>query len=412
MKRRPLLFLAANFVFACLVFGLSACEFEIHTHTYVDSVVAPTCTEKGYTLHACECGNSYKDTYIDALGHSFGTYVSDDNATCTQDCTKTAHCTRTGCNETHTVSTLGTKLEHTYDQEVATEQYLKSAATCTAKAVYYKSCTCGAASATDTFAYGESLEHTKSTEWSSNDTHHWLEATCGCLIRFEKGAHIDEDGDERCDVCDKSLASTGGETGGESGGETGGTPETPTTPTETATEGVGYEISDNGKYAVVKDYSGAETKVVIASTYQGLPVKKIQPDAFYMNHDVTSVTIPDSVTSIGSGAFEDCQSLTSVTIGNGVTFIGEHAFNGCQRLSIILGKSVAFIGEDALYTKSVCTRYYTGTPEDWDRITIENNHLSPDYYYSATKPVDTENTYWHYNAKGEIELWEVEENED
>ena len=42
-----------------------------HSHRYESEVIAPTCTEKGYTLHTCECGNSYKDNYIDATGHSY-----------------------------------------------------------------------------------------------------------------------------------------------------------------------------------------------------------------------------------------------------------------------------------------------------------------------------------------------------
>lgn len=40
-------------------------------HTYTDTVVAPTCTEAGYTLHECECGYSYTDTETPALGHNF-----------------------------------------------------------------------------------------------------------------------------------------------------------------------------------------------------------------------------------------------------------------------------------------------------------------------------------------------------
>ena len=51
-------------------------------HKYVDKVVAPTCTEKGYTLHTCERGDSeYKDTYKDALGHEYGEWVIDTPAT-------------------------------------------------------------------------------------------------------------------------------------------------------------------------------------------------------------------------------------------------------------------------------------------------------------------------------------------
>lgn len=42
-----------------------------HAHHYVATIVAPTCTEGGYTEHTCACGESYQDTYTDALGHSF-----------------------------------------------------------------------------------------------------------------------------------------------------------------------------------------------------------------------------------------------------------------------------------------------------------------------------------------------------
>ncbi len=43
-----------------------------HTHSYTSKVTAPTCTEKGYTTYTCSCGNSYKDNYVNALGHSYG----------------------------------------------------------------------------------------------------------------------------------------------------------------------------------------------------------------------------------------------------------------------------------------------------------------------------------------------------
>lgn len=42
-----------------------------HQHSYTETVVAPTCNDKGYTLHSCSCGHSYKDGYTAALGHHF-----------------------------------------------------------------------------------------------------------------------------------------------------------------------------------------------------------------------------------------------------------------------------------------------------------------------------------------------------
>ena len=63
-----------------------------------------------------------------------------------------------------------------------------------------------------------------------------------------------------------------------------------------------------------------------------------------------SVTIPDSVNTIGSYAFYDCRRLASVTIGNGVTVIGDRAFRDCISLTgITIPDSVTAIGDEAFY---------------------------------------------------------------
>ena len=70
--------------------------------------------------------------------------------------------------------------------------------------------------------------------------------------------------------------------------------------------------------------------------------------AFEDCSSLTSVTIPNSVTSIGYGAFSGCSSLTSVTIPNSVTSIGEWAFSGCSSLtSVTIPNSMTRIGNAA-----------------------------------------------------------------
>ena len=83
-------------------------------------------------------------------------------------------------------------------------------------------------------------------------------------------------------------------------------------------------------------------------------VTSIESGAYQNCIGLTSVTIPNSVTSIGDYAFRNCSGLTSVTIPNSVTSIGDNAFNGCSCLtSITIPNSVTSIGISAF---SSCDR--------------------------------------------------------
>ena len=74
-----------------------------HEHNYNAVVTAPTCTEKGYTTHTCACGDSYVDTYVDALGHAWDSGKATKEPTETKTGVKTFTCTRCGETKTETI---------------------------------------------------------------------------------------------------------------------------------------------------------------------------------------------------------------------------------------------------------------------------------------------------------------------
>jgi hypothetical protein len=158
-------------------------------------------------------------------------------------------------------------------------------------------------------------------------------------------------------------------------------------------------ISDDAFY----NCSGL-TSVTIPNSVIG-----IGTGAFAGCSGLTSVEIPDGVTSIEEWAFAECSTLSSVTIGNSVTSIGNYAFQYCSSLtSITIPNSVTSIGYEAFrYCSSLKSVYYTGTAEEWSKISIDssNGYLTSAtrYYYSESEPT-TDGNWWHY-VDGVITVW-------
>ena len=80
---------------------------EAHEHSYTAVVTAPTCTEKGYTTHTCSCGDSYVDTYTNALGHAWDSGKVTKQPTATETGVRTYTCTRCNATKTETVPATG-----------------------------------------------------------------------------------------------------------------------------------------------------------------------------------------------------------------------------------------------------------------------------------------------------------------
>ena len=139
----------------------------------------------------------------------------------------------------------------------------------------------------------------------------------------------------------------------------------------------GYTVS-NGE-ATINRYYGSAASVTIPSTIGGYSVTGLtcwidsgRERGIFYGKSTTSVTIPDSVTTIGGWAFRDCTSLTGVTIPDGVTSIGYGAFYYCTSLtSVTIPDGVTTIGGNAFFN----TAYYNDDANREDGMLYIGHHL-------------------------------------
>jgi len=172
------------------------------------------------------------------------------------------------------------------------------------------------------------------------------------------------------------------------------------------------EIIDNGNAVRITKYEGNKNVVSIPSKIQNLPVTEIGKETFKDYTILTSITIPNSVTSIEEGAFADCTSLTALNVAvdnnaytaengilytknktalvvypagktgafiipNNVTSIKKYAFHGSTSLtSVTISKSVSGIGNYAFYDCTnlnsvtfqglISPHFFSGFDDRWD----------------------------------------------
>ena len=178
---------------------------ELGLHHFVDQVneyrlkSAATCTSPAVYYQSCStCGAQGTETFTNGepLGHDYGAWASNEDGTHTRICahdaahTETENCHGGTATCTHkAVCTVcggeyGEMAAHSFTAEKAEEQYLKSAATCTEKAVYYKSCAvCGTSSKGTadeaTFFSGNALDHNWGA-WTQNSDEKTHTRICKC----------------------------------------------------------------------------------------------------------------------------------------------------------------------------------------------------------------------------------------
>ena len=130
---------------------------DSHEHSYEVTVKAPTCTEDGYTLHKCECGDEYKDDETNATGHQWGPWVTTKNPTTTQEGQSERTCSVCGEKETKKLDKIPESHKHSYKETVVKP-------TCTTGGYTLHECSCGSSYISDETAKTDHNYSTKVTK--------------------------------------------------------------------------------------------------------------------------------------------------------------------------------------------------------------------------------------------------------
>lgn len=206
---------------------------DVGPHTWDNGTIttAPTCTKAGKKTYSCTKCDATKIEPIPATGHSWKSdWTSDathhwhecanENCDVTDNAGNKGYAEHSGGKATCTQNAVcefckaeyGEKLPHDFTAETVDAKYLKSAATCTEKAVYYKSCAvCGLSSEGTadeaTFFSGNALEHDWGAWTPNGDGTHTRTCTVdGCSAGTQTEDCIDANKDHKCDICDYIIS--------------------------------------------------------------------------------------------------------------------------------------------------------------------------------------------------------------
>lgn len=393
----------------CVAVLFSACENEggvpevpTHEHEYAQSVVAPSCTEKGYTKYTCACGDTYNSNEVDATGHTLGAWVEEIPSNCTTNGTK-GHYTCSACEkdfdeEKVEITDLTIVAGHSYQYGVCVgceDKRVSEGLEYTLNGSYYVvsglgTCTDMNIVVPDTYenlpvkeigsdAFTDKLIEsiwlpdsvTKINTWAffcctnlryvhlgdgMQEIAAYAFSNCTALTQMVITRNVHTIGNGAFNSCYRLIevlnySSLNINSTGSNYGNLGNYVENViryAENTKLSKDGNGLLYYNDGNKKILMDYTGENASVVIPEG-----VTEIYQYAFYNNTNITDVVISEGVTKIGAAAFSGCVNLTGITIPVSVTEAWGGVATGCTALQDV---------------------YYGGTESDWDLITFAPNN--------------------------------------
>ncbi len=275
------------------------------SHNYVTVVTAPLCEAEGYTTHTCSmCDDSYVDSYVDELGHTWGTWNANDGNT------KTIRTCQNNCGKYQEIISLSAECTSDYYHLI------------------------GETISSDDIVLRVLINDANGTIEEVNDF--TLENTLMTL-----------DGENKIVVKYYTLTTIASVIA---------IPDN--LPGTTSSTEFTWSFDETNNCYNLTSFTGSSTAVVIPANINRIPVRNINERAFEGNENILSLEIPASVQSIGAYAFSGCSGLKNLSLNEGLKTIYSGAFVGCPITSLTIPNSVKNM-ETAYYQQGAfrdCTK--------------------------------------------------------
>lgn len=373
-------------------------------HSFNTEIILPTCTEKGYSVHKCKyCDNSYTDTFVNAKGHT-ASLIPKTAPTCTLDgLSEGSYCSacgvtlveQTAVSKTgHTEKTIPAKaptcIEEGYTAKIICalcsfviedsrvldklhHSYSMTTVPPSCAASGYNLYTCSVCSHSYTDSQTSSLGHSYSQYEKDITSGKTISVCVGCndvkeavaieavynggrlytgdrVYKSKLKVTITLSDGTKFETSSYTLSGDLMTVGGTNivnvifgGLETVVAVEAIIGNVAGTTPITSFTYKESGGTITITAYSGTESIVIVPAHVNGVPVTAINASVFKSKTNITSLTIPGSVTTIGKGLCAGCTSLTSLTLNEGLSSIGSNAFAGCPITELVIPDSVTEI---------------------------------------------------------------------